>query len=197
MPPAGLGVELLVSLVGSGSVLEGASPGRARKLQEDLLCLWAEELQAAPSWELGEASLGSSLSSRSRALGGLVEMLGDPWGRFSGGLGTFVEPAPGRDEGSGGLGGPVVELSSRPGEMDRTARARSCRGGVVGRSRPSLSRPGGQRPLLSGQSLLGWRGGTPLPQEDDGDGPASRASGLIFLPASAVGLSLPSQGSVL
>lgn len=92
MPPAGLGVEPLVSLVGSGSVLEGASPGSARKLQENLLSLLAKELQArqaGPSWELGEASLGSFLASRSRALRGLVVMLGHPWGRFCGGSGAL------------------------------------------------------------------------------------------------------------
>lgn len=104
----------------------------------------------APSWGLGEALLGSSLSSRSRALRGLVEMLGDPWRRFCGGPGPFTGPAPSRDAGSGGLGGPVMELSGRPAETDRTAQAHSCRVGGVGRLRPSLSRPGGQRPLLSG-----------------------------------------------
>lgn len=114
-----------------------------------------------------------------------------------GGLGPFVGPAPGGDAGSEGLGGPVTEPSGRPGETDPMAGARSCRGRGVGRSRPSLSQPGGQRPLLSGQSLLGRSGGTPFPQEDGGDRPAGRASGLVFLPAPTMGLSLPSQGFVL
>ena len=56
------------------------------------------------------------------------------------------------------------------------AGARSCRCGGAGRSRPSLSRPGGQRPLLSGQSLLSRSGRTPFPREDGGDRPAGRAS---------------------
>ena len=147
--------------------------------------------QAGRSWELGEAPPGSFLSSRSRALRGLVAMLGDPWGRFCGGLGPFVGPAPGGDAGSKGRSwSRVAALERRTNGWGLFLQVLGC----------------GQ---VEAQHLLAWGSETAaiwaeppqleraysLPPGGRG-GQASRQS-LVFLPAPAVGLSLPSQGFIL
>lgn len=191
VPPAGLGVEPLVSLVGSGSVLGGASPGSARKLQEDLLCLLAKELQAGRSWELGEAPPGSFLSPRSRALRGLVAVLGDPWGRFCGGPGPFVGPAPGGDAGSKGRSrSQVAALERRTNGWGSFLQVWGC-GQVEAQPLPAW---GSETAAIWAEPPQPERAYSLPPGGRWGQ--ASRQS-LVFLPAPAVGLSLLSQGFVL
>lgn len=172
VPPAGLGWNAFVSLMGSGSVLEGASLGVHGSCRRACCVFGRGGAAGGPLVGVGGGVAGAAPS---RPDPGPSEV----WLRCSGTLGggpvgdraLQCDQLPVEMQGLGAWEGRSWSWSGRPcrDRPDSPGSFLQGRGGGQVEAQPLPA--WGQRPLLSGQSLLGRRGwGTPSPRRTQGAG---------------------------